>query len=136
MKGCKNLCNKKTPHIDGVKVLRVPAWERGSICPALVPTPCIIKWKENLNIEDLQQESSYSNSIQLSNSVLRSYRSVCIRYSNLMLIKTSRDSVLIRTIYYPFYVPLTLWHCVHLKPIIKGCWFLLFYLLIKHIKIV
>lgn len=102
MKGCKNLCNKETPHIDGVKVLRVPAWERGSICPALVPTPCIIKWKENPNIEDLQQESSYSNSIQLSNSVLRSYRSVCIRYSNLMLIKTSRDSVLIRTIYYLF----------------------------------
>lgn len=31
-----------------------------------------------------------------------SYRSVCIRYSNLMLRKTSRDSVLIRTIYYPF----------------------------------
>lgn len=82
MKGCKNLCNKKTPHIDGVKVLRVPAWE--------------------VNIEDLQQESSYSNSIQLSNSVLRSYRAVCIRYSNLMLRKTSRDSVLIRTIYYPF----------------------------------
>lgn len=36
MKGCKDLCNKKTPHIDGVKVLRVPAWERGSICPALI----------------------------------------------------------------------------------------------------
>lgn len=35
MKGCKNLCNKETPHIDGVKVLSSGVGERFNL-----PGPC------------------------------------------------------------------------------------------------